>query len=62
MQNDLVLSDLGRTVTSITDGANDRYLSAKRVYQRVLDTTIYQRQTCVSESLSPDRFSVTHVY
>jgi len=33
MQNDLVLSDLGRTVTSITDGANDRYLSAKRVYQ-----------------------------
>ena len=44
-----------------TDGANDQYLSAKRVYQRAGHTTIYQRQTCLSESRSHNDISAPNV-
>ena len=44
-----------------TDGANDQYLSAKRVYLRAGHTTIYQRQTCLSESRSHNDTSASSV-
>jgi len=63
MHNDLVLSDLGRTVTRITDGTNDRYLcqaclseipsnkdiSASNVPIRKFVTRSFQCDTCPSE-------------